>query len=166
MEQTGRQFIHFHRVIHFMGYLFIWIVSIFRSTAQFTESVLVDKTLLVSVFHISAAKTIVNWKYSVRRDNHLLVISSLPDENECLVNGIILLCVFVLDSNPCDNNNGSCSHLCLLSAVDPRGYSCHCPHGMRLDDDEKGCIGTAVNPILGTNIIKTVLYLHYSIMGI
>ena len=26
--------------------------------------------------------------------------------------------------NPCDDDNGGCSKLCLLSAVDPRGYTC------------------------------------------
>ena len=42
--------------------------------------------------------------------------------------------------NPCHSNNGGCSHFCLLSAVDSRGYSCSCPEGMILDDDQSNCI--------------------------
>lgn len=33
--------------------------------------------------------------------------------------------------NPCDKNNGGCSHLCLLSPKPP-GYSCACPFGIKL----------------------------------
>lgn len=32
--------------------------------------------------------------------------------------------------NPCSNNNGGCSHLCLL-APHPPGYSCECPVGVK-----------------------------------
>lgn len=56
----------------------------------------------------------------------------------------------IIDTNPCDYNNGGCSHLCLLSAVDSRGYACHCPHGMRLSNDETNCTGTTVQSTLGT----------------
>ena len=45
--------------------------------------------------------------------------------------------------NPCLIANGGCSHLCLLSAVDPRGYSCSCPKGMVLDDDSRSCTDIA-----------------------
>ena len=41
--------------------------------------------------------------------------------------------------NPCGTTNGGCSHFCLLSAVDPSGYSCDCPDGMMLDDDMMNC---------------------------
>lgn len=34
-------------------------------------------------------------------------------------------------STPCSNNNGNCSHLCLL-ANSSRGFSCACPTGLRL----------------------------------
>lgn len=30
---------------------------------------------------------------------------------------------------PCNNNNGGCTHLCLLK---PKGYSCACPTGIKL----------------------------------
>lgn len=41
--------------------------------------------------------------------------------------------------NPCGENNGGCSHLCLLSG---RGtFKCECPHVMRLDpSDERNCV--------------------------
>ena len=43
-------------------------------------------------------------------------------------------------SNPCGITNGGCSHFCLLSAMDPRGYSCDCPQGMILGNDLSNCI--------------------------
>ena len=39
-----------------------------------------------------------------------------------------------------------------MSAVDPRGYSCDCPHGMRLSDDEKNCTGTAIQTVTGKDM--------------
>ena len=43
--------------------------------------------------------------------------------------------------NKCDNNNGNCSHLCLLSVTDPRGFTCACPEGMSLEANMLSCIG-------------------------
>ncbi|XP_055591150.1 low-density lipoprotein receptor-related protein 1 [Uranotaenia lowii] len=40
--------------------------------------------------------------------------------------------------NLCSQNNGGCSHLCLLSIN--QTYQCACPHVMRLDEDKKRCI--------------------------
>lgn len=37
--------------------------------------------------------------------------------------------------NPCEPNNGGCSHLCLLSQYSP-GYSCACPIGIKLLDNK------------------------------
>ncbi|KAL4622812.1 serine/threonine-protein phosphatase 6 regulatory subunit 3 isoform X2 [Arapaima gigas] len=39
---------------------------------------------------------------------------------------------------PCAEGNGGCSHLCLLSPVEPF-YSCACPTGVRLQEDGKAC---------------------------
>lgn len=39
---------------------------------------------------------------------------------------------------PCSNGNGGCSHLCLLSPLQPF-YSCACPTGVKLKDDGKTC---------------------------
>ncbi|XP_018608191.1 low-density lipoprotein receptor-related protein 5-like isoform X1 [Scleropages formosus] len=41
-------------------------------------------------------------------------------------------------STPCSHGNGGCSHLCLLSPMEPF-YSCACPTGVRLQDDGKTC---------------------------
>ncbi|XP_052581109.1 low-density lipoprotein receptor-related protein 2 isoform X1 [Peromyscus californicus insignis] len=40
--------------------------------------------------------------------------------------------------NPCAL--ASCSHLCLLSAQEPRHYSCACPSGWNLSDDSVNCV--------------------------
>ena len=42
-------------------------------------------------------------------------------------------------SNPCGSNNGNCSHLCLLSAIATSGYTCDCPNGLVLEDDQRSC---------------------------
>ncbi|XP_041966314.1 low-density lipoprotein receptor-related protein 5 isoform X1 [Alosa sapidissima] len=39
---------------------------------------------------------------------------------------------------PCSNGNGGCSHLCLLSPLQPF-HSCACPTGVKLKDDGKTC---------------------------
>ena len=42
-------------------------------------------------------------------------------------------------NNPCRVNNGGCSHLCLLSATDSRGYACACHIGFTLNSDQTTC---------------------------
>uniref|UniRef100_A0A8C7I8M5 Low density lipoprotein receptor-related protein 5 n=1 Tax=Oncorhynchus kisutch TaxID=8019 RepID=A0A8C7I8M5_ONCKI len=39
---------------------------------------------------------------------------------------------------PCSDSNGGCSHLCLLSPMQPF-YSCACPTGVKLKEDGKTC---------------------------
>uniref|UniRef100_A0A8C3FXL8 LDL receptor related protein 5 n=1 Tax=Chrysemys picta bellii TaxID=8478 RepID=A0A8C3FXL8_CHRPI len=48
---------------------------------------------------------------------------------------------------PCEENNGGCSHLCLLSPRDPF-YSCACPTGVQLEDDGKTCKAGAEEVLL------------------
>ena len=48
-------------------------------------------------------------------------------------------------SNPCAEDNGGCSHLCLLSAVAVDGYTCTCPDGLTLDSNGKNCSGTQLS---------------------
>ena len=55
------------------------------------------------------------------------------DINTLFYNNLLLV------NNPCSTNNGGCSHLCLLSAVDPRNYSCDCPTGMILSNVSLTC---------------------------
>ncbi|KAF5306597.1 hypothetical protein FQR65_LT18530 [Abscondita terminalis] len=42
------------------------------------------------------------------------------------------------DINPCGDNNGGCSHLCLLHTG--KTYRCDCPHVMKLDTDNRTCM--------------------------
>ncbi|KAJ8982651.1 hypothetical protein NQ317_019052 [Molorchus minor] len=44
--------------------------------------------------------------------------------------------------NPCNIKNGGCTHLCLLRF---NGYSCACPTGIKLGDDDKTCANGPVN---------------------
>ncbi|XP_074041420.1 LDL receptor related protein 4 isoform X2 [Leptinotarsa decemlineata] len=44
--------------------------------------------------------------------------------------------------HPCSNNNGGCTHLCLLK---PKGHACACPTGIKLEDDGKSCANGPVN---------------------
>lgn len=39
--------------------------------------------------------------------------------------------------SPCGDNNGGCSHLCLLSL---KSFKCECPHVMRLNSDNRTCV--------------------------
>ncbi|XP_020639840.3 low-density lipoprotein receptor-related protein 5 [Pogona vitticeps] len=48
---------------------------------------------------------------------------------------------------PCEDNNGGCSHLCLLSPRDPF-YSCNCPTGVQLQEDGKTCKAGAEEVLL------------------
>lgn len=41
-------------------------------------------------------------------------------------------------SHPCEINNGGCSHLCLL-APSPPGFTCSCPIGIKLTNDNRTC---------------------------
>lgn len=41
-------------------------------------------------------------------------------------------------TNPCGENNGNCSHLCLLAVG---GVTCRCPDGMNMSDDSRTCKG-------------------------
>lgn len=46
-------------------------------------------------------------------------------------------CVACLGTNPCAEDNGGCSHLCLYR---PQGLRCACPIGLELINDMKTCI--------------------------
>ena len=43
------------------------------------------------------------------------------------------------DKNPCGDNNGGCSHLCLI-AYGGKGFVCQCPQYFLLAPDNKTCI--------------------------
>ncbi|XP_069480204.1 low-density lipoprotein receptor-related protein 5 isoform X1 [Ambystoma mexicanum] len=50
-------------------------------------------------------------------------------------------------SSPCEERNGGCSHLCLLSPRDPF-YSCACPTGVQLREDGRTCKAGAEEVLL------------------
>ncbi|KAJ8937574.1 hypothetical protein NQ318_023105 [Aromia moschata] len=57
--------------------------------------------------------------------------------------------------NPCGENNGGCSHLCLIHLN--RTYRCDCPHVMRLSADNRTCeVNERVLLISGTTGIRGV----------
>ncbi|XP_070804167.1 low-density lipoprotein receptor-related protein 6 isoform X3 [Pituophis catenifer annectens] len=49
--------------------------------------------------------------------------------------------------NPCRNNNGGCSHLCLMSPIKPF-YRCACPTGVKLLENKKTCKDGAMELLL------------------
>ena len=49
--------------------------------------------------------------------------------------------IMVSIANPCDDNNGGCSQLCLISSNSSTGYGCACSTGQHLAADGRGCLG-------------------------
>ena len=76
---------------------------------------------------------------------------------------IICMHCHAVPLNPCLTTNGGCSHFCLLSAVDPRHYSCDCPEGLLLSNDLANCTfhngtTTVLSPLrLGIIIIENYI---------
>lgn len=42
-----------------------------------------------------------------------------------------------IGENPCEKSNGNCSHLCLLSSTEAKGFVCGCPTGVRLVEETR-----------------------------
>uniref|UniRef100_A0A7N6BYU7 EGF-like domain-containing protein n=1 Tax=Anabas testudineus TaxID=64144 RepID=A0A7N6BYU7_ANATE len=61
--------------------------------------------------------------------------------------------------NPCDVNNGGCSHLCLLAPA-PKGSSCACPTGINLQTDGKTCTPGTDNLCLFLCLLVVLRMLH------
>lgn len=57
--------------------------------------------------------------------------------NDCTL--LSILNYYFLVSNPCLDNNGNCSHFCLLSSSNTDGLGCECPNGMFLGRDRRTC---------------------------
>jgi len=57
---------------------------------------------------------------------------------------MLFICAPNTAVNPCTSSN--CSSLCLLSATSP-GYTCTCPDGQELLEDQKTCQGIPVTSL-------------------
>jgi hypothetical protein len=64
--------------------------------------------------------------------------------------------------NPCGDNNGNCSHLCLLSVNGT--FKCDCPHVMRLNKDQRTCVGKWRSKP-GDGVLGSLLYLALPVSG-
>ncbi|KAJ7383624.1 hypothetical protein OS493_026810 [Desmophyllum pertusum] len=47
-------------------------------------------------------------------------------------------------TNPCEVNNGGCTHLCLLSIYNVKSHTCRCPNGMNMSADGLNCTGQPI----------------------
>lgn len=47
--------------------------------------------------------------------------------------------------NPCEKNNGGCSHLCLISKNTQENYTCACPDTFQLGSDSRTCFANCSN---------------------
>ncbi|KAL9955607.1 hypothetical protein ACROYT_G036952 [Oculina patagonica] len=74
------------------------------------------------------------------RNDRQIIIDSLPDLMGLKAFNLSL----TYGSNPCQRNNGGCSHLCLYR---PSGVKCECPTGMELLADKKSCFLDRKDPI-------------------
>ena len=70
--------------------------------------------------------------------------------HDCAIHQLlVVMCIDPSDSsanyhvgpNPCTEDNGGCSYLCLLSAVAVDGYTCTCPDDLLLDAHGRNCSG-------------------------
>lgn len=52
---------------------------------------------------------------------------------------VLMMLMFNAATNPCIENNSTCSHMCLLSAVATAGYTCICPGDYVLSEDQAHC---------------------------
>lgn len=102
---------------------------------------------LPAPYGVAVVDDFVYWSDWETRAIHRLNILSDSPKPEIIIKGLNNLVdirainTLVNDShiihNMCQINNGGCSHLCLRNSA--KGYSCLCPTGMILYNDEKTC---------------------------
>ena len=63
--------------------------------------------------------------------------------------------------NPCEINNGGCTHLCLLSSTNSSGYSCTCADGFYLDTDQRTCINPGSCRLLFSMMMESEVNLFF-----
>ena len=61
------------------------------------------------------------------------------------VSSLPLFPFLLLVTNPCELDNGNCSHLCLLSVEEEAGFSCACPNGYQMiPGSTQQCVGESL----------------------
>ncbi|EDW75194.2 uncharacterized protein Dwil_GK20043 [Drosophila willistoni] len=58
-----------------------------------------------------------------------------------------------------------CSHLCLLAQADAGGYSCACPDGMQLAEDQQRCVKTEKRQRLFIGVHNIILEIEHTSFG-
>lgn len=69
------------------------------------------------------------------------------------------MCVRDIVESLCALDNGQCSHLCLLSPIEPF-YTCSCPTGVLLLPDNKTCADGKVLSTVHTNSQSLLIFLN------
>lgn len=67
-----------------------------------------------------------------------------------------MLATVAIGPNPCATNNGGCSHMCVLSAVEPAGYSCLCPSDYSLTENKTFCERKYRSKVI--SVLKMILH--------
>ena len=65
---------------------------------------------------------------------------SLQQQGEHYLECTLVINYLPVVNNPCQSDNGGCSHLCLLSATSLGHSSCACPTGYKIDRSKKNCL--------------------------
>ena len=65
---------------------------------------------------------------------------SLQQQGEHYLECTLVINYLPVVSNPCQSDNGGCSHLCLLSATSLGHSSCACPTGYKIDRSKRNCL--------------------------
>ncbi|XP_016104637.1 low-density lipoprotein receptor-related protein 2-like [Sinocyclocheilus grahami] len=82
-----------------------------------------------------------NWTYSAGSSVASRITTDKTNNIMSVTNFLMgLQCVFPAGYNPCDPRSSPCTHICLLSAIGPRFYSCACPSGWTLATDQFTCV--------------------------
>lgn len=95
-------------------------------------------TLSSSPNRVTSLLSIGNDPYGIQ-----VIDKDFQFEGNCVLISIILCSSYnyyiVSVPNPCAEDNGNCSHMCLLSAVSPSGFSCSCPNDYVLTENQTHC---------------------------
>ncbi|XP_068671662.1 low-density lipoprotein receptor-related protein 6-like [Montipora foliosa] len=108
-----------------------------RKSVPNTSSSSVNFTFITSngdnLYWTDNSKELIESVNKLTGKNRKIIIKNLKD-----IRGLKAVNLSLdLGSNPCQQDNGGCSHLCLYS---PTGVNCKCPDGMEMLADKKSCV--------------------------